>query len=255
MDENFDDNVSNMVFPVGKYKVLELFAGAGGLALGLEKAGLHCVALNEIDPYACKTLHTNRPNWQILQGDVKKHSFKGYQGEVDVVTGGFLCQAFSYAGKKLGLDDARGTLFYEFARVVQKIKPALCIGENVRGLLSHQKGKTLKGMISILNEIGYRIVPVEILKAIHFRVPQKRERLILAGIRKDIMIDFKYPKAHKKIYHLKDALKRGSLFDCEVPESKGAIYPEHKRKILDRVPPKGYWRDLPVDVKCVSSTC
>ena len=249
LDENFDDNVSNMVFPAGKYKVLELFAGAGGLALGLEKAGLHCVALNEIDPYACKTLHTNRPNWQILQGDVKKHSFKGYQGEVDVVTGGFPCQAFSYAGKKLGLDDTRGTLFYEFARVVQEIKPALCIGENVRGLLSHQKGKTLKGMISILNEIGYRIVPVEILKAIHFRVPQKRERLILAGIRKDITIDFKYPKAHKKIYHLKDALKRGFLFDCDVPKSKGAIYPEHKKRVLDRVPPKGYWRDLPVEVQ------
>ena len=123
LDENFDDNVSNMVFPAGKYKVLELFAGAGGLALGLEKAGLHCVALNEIDPYACKTLHTNRPNWQILQGDVKKHSFKDYQGEVDVVTGGFPCQAFSYAGKKLGLDDARKTYFMSLQEWFKKLNP------------------------------------------------------------------------------------------------------------------------------------
>ncbi len=248
-DENFDDEISNYVEPQQEYKVLELFAGAGGLAIGLEKSGLKCMALNEIDKWACETLRMNRPNWNVMEGDIKEYSFSEYHGKVEVVTGGFPCQAFSYAGKKLGLNDARGTLFYEFARVVQEVNPVLCIGENVRGLVSHDKGKTLAGMISILDEIGYKAVPVEILKAVHYRVPQKRERLILVGIRKDVDIEYKYPKPHKKIYNLKDALKKGELFNCDVPKSNGATYPDYKKEVLEMVPPKGYWRDLPIEVQ------
>ncbi len=248
-DDIVVDEVSNFVEPEKEYSVLELFAGAGGLAIGLEKAGLKCVALNEIDKWACETLRNNRPNWNVLEGDIRNFNFTEYKGKVDVVTGGFPCQAFSYAGKKLGLNDARGTLFYEFARVVKEVQPAICIGENVRGLLSHEKGKTLEGMISILDEIGYKVVPIQVLKAIYYRVPQKRERLILVGVRKDIDLDFEYPKPHNKIYNLEDALKKGELFDCDVPESKGAQYPEYKKQVLDMVPPKGYWRDLPIDVQ------
>ncbi|CAN0573497.1 unnamed protein product, partial [Ectocarpus sp. 12 AP-2014] len=215
MGELFDEEdikeVSNFVEPIKQYSVLELFAGAGGLAVGMEKAGLKCVVLNEIDKWACQTLRNNRPNWNVLEGDIKNFDFSEYHNKVDVVTGGFPCQAFSYAGKKLGLNDARGTLFYEFARVVQEVNPPICIGENVRGLLSHEKGKTLEGMISILDEIGYNVVPVQVLKAINYRVPQKRERLILVGVRKDIDLEYEYPKPHKKIYNLSDALKKGDL--------------------------------------------
>lgn len=248
-DEIIEDDVSNYVEPENEYSVLELFAGAGGLAIGLEKSGLRCVALNEIDKWACQTLRNNRPNWNVLEGDIKDFDFSKFKNKVDVVTGGFPCQAFSYAGKKLGLNDARGTLFYEFARVVQEVNPAICIGENVRGLLSHEKGKTLQGMISILDEIGYKVAPVQVLKAINFRVPQKRERLILVGIRKDIDIEFEYPKPSRKIYNLKDALKKGELYNCDVPKSEGSTYPEHKKEVLDLVPPKGYWRDLPLDIQ------
>jgi len=243
------DEVSNFVEPDNEYSVLELFAGAGGLAIGLEKAGLKCVALNEIDKWACETLRNNRPNWNVLEGDIKNYDFRDYNGKVDVVTGGFPCQAFSYAGKKLGLKDARGTLFYEFARVVQEVQPAICIGENVRGLLSHEKGKTLEGMISILDEVGYKVAPVQVLKAINYRVPQKRERLILVGVRKDIDMNFKYTMPHNKIYNLADALKRGELFDSDVPKSIGAKYPDYKKQVLDMVPQKGYWRDLPLDIQ------
>ncbi len=240
---------SNFVKPDYEYKVLELFAGAGGLAVGMEKAGLKCVAMNEIDKYACETLRKNRPTWNILEGDIKNFGFSEYYNQVDVVTGGFPCQAFSYAGKRLGFEDARGTLFYEFARVVKEVNPPICIGENVKGLLSHDNGKTLQGMISILDEIGYRVVPVEVLKAINYKVPQKRERLILVGIRKDIEINYEYPKPYKKIYTLEDALKKGELFNCNVPKSNGAKYPESKKSVLDLVPPKGYWRDLPVEIQ------
>lgn len=244
------DNVDNFEKPKTNYSVLELFAGAGGLALGLEKSGLKCVALNEIDKWACKTLKINRPKWNVLEGDIANYDFSEYKGSLDVVTGGFPCQAFSYAGKKLGLDDARGTLFYEFARVVKETQPKICIGENVKGLMNHDKGNTLAGMISVLDEIGYRVVsPVQVLKAINYKVPQKRERLILVGVRKDIKEEFEYPKPYTEIYNLKDALKKGELFASDVPKSEGSKYPIHKKEILDLVPPKGYWRDLPLDIQ------
>lgn len=249
LNKDVQDNVSNFMEPENEYTVLELFAGAGGLAVGMEKAGLKCVALNEIDKHACETLRKNRPNWNVLEGDIKKFDFSQYHNKIDVVTGGFPCQAFSYAGKRLGFEDARGTLFYEFARVVKEVNPPICIGENVKGLLSHDNGNTLKGMISILDEIGYNVVPVEVLKAINYKVPQKRERLILVGIQKDIDLKYEYPKPYKKIYNLKDALKKGELFNCNVPKSPGATYPESKKSVLDLVPPKGYWRDLPIDIQ------
>lgn len=104
-------------------------------------------------------------------------------------------------------------------------------------------------MISILDEIGYRVVPVQVLKAIHYKVPQKRERLILVGVRKDIETEYLYPKPYKKIYNLKDALKQGELFDCDVPKSSGAKYPMSKKAVLDLVPQKGYWRDLPLEIQ------
>lgn len=247
---NEDGFIGNKEIPNKKFSVLELFAGAGGLGLGLEKAGLKCVALNEIDKWACETLRQNRPNWNVLEGDIKNFSFSKYENKVDVVTGGFPCQAFSYAGKKLGLNDTRGTLFYEFARVVNEVKPKICLGENVKGLLSHEKGKTLEGMISVLDEIGYNVVsPTQVLKAINYNVPQKRERLILIGVRKDIDLKYSYPLPYSTIYNLSDALKKGKLFDSDVPKSEGSKYPKHKKDILDLVPQKGYWRDLPLDIQ------
>lgn len=244
-----DSNIDNTVIPLKNYNVLELFAGAGGLAIGLEQSGIKCAALNEIDKWACATLRENRPNWNVLEGDIKDFDFSEYENQVEIVTGGFPCQAFSYAGKKLGLEDARGTLFYEFARVVKEVNPLICVGENVKGLLSHDKGKTLEGMISILDEIGYNVVPVQVLKAINYKVPQKRERLILVGIRKDIEVEYEYPTPYNVIYNLSDALKKGKLYDTDVPKSGGSKYPEHKKQILDLVPPKGYWRDLPLDIQ------
>lgn len=246
---NAESKKETPVNPTKQFTVLELFAGAGGLAIGLEAAGLKCLALNEIDHWAAETLRKNRPSWNVIEDDIKNVSFKKYKNKVDVVTGGFPCQAFSYAGKKLGLQDARGTLFYEFARAVQETKPLICIGENVRGLLSHENGRTLEGMISILDEIGYKVVDPKVLKAIYYKVPQKRERLIIVGIRKDIDIEFDYPKPYKKIFTLKDALKKGELYNKDVPKSPGAIYPIRKKEILDLIPQGGYWRDLPLELQ------
>lgn len=250
LDFLFDkESAEPLVKPEKTFNVVELFAGAGGLAIGLEKAGLKCLALNEIDHWAAETLRINRPHWKVIEDDIKNIDFSEFKGKVDVVTGGFPCQAFSYAGKKLGLKDARGTLFYEFARAVNETKPLICVGENVRGLLNHDNGKTLAGMKSILDEIGYRPLDERILKAIFYKVPQKRERLILIGIRKDIDINFTFPKPHNKIYNLKDALKKSELYPTNVPKSEGAKYPKRKKEILDKVPAGGYWRDLPLKLQ------
>jgi DNA (cytosine-5)-methyltransferase 1 len=246
---NTEEN-TNYTKPNRDYKAIELFAGAGGLAVGLEQAGLKCLVLNEFDHWASETLRNNRPDWNVIEDDVKNVSFKEYKGKADIVTGGFPCQAFSYAGKKLGLNDARGTLFYEFARVVQETMPPICIGENVRGLLNHDNGRTIAGMISILNEIGYQVLPPRLLKAIFYKVPQKRERVLIVGIRKDIdRTLFDFPKPYKKIYNLKDALKKGELFHKDVPDSQGQKYPKTKEEVLDMVPEGGYWRDLPLDIQ------
>ncbi len=245
-----NDEVANFVNPERDYHAIELFAGAGGMAVGMEKAGLKCVALNEIDHWAAETLRKNRPNWNVIEDDVRNVSFESYKGKIDIVTGGFPCQAFSYAGKKLGLQDARGTLFYEFARVVLETMPPVCIGENVRGLLSHEEGRTIEGMVSILDEIGYQVLPPRLLKAIFYKVPQKRERVLIVGIRKDINpLLFEFPKPYNRVYNLRDALKKGDLFDIDVPNSPGQNYPKYKREVLKLVPQGGYWRDLPLDIQ------
>ena len=125
---------------------IDLFAGAGGTALGLENAGIKHVALNEWDKSASATLRINRPDWNVIEGDIADVNFSKYQRKVDIVEGGFPCQAFSYAGKKMGFEDARGTLFYEFARVVKEVQPKVVIGENVKGLLTHDNGRTLNSL-------------------------------------------------------------------------------------------------------------
>lgn len=246
----FDDEKKHQYHnPIHKFKTIELFAGAGGLALGLENAGLECVLLNELDKDACKTLKFNRPDWKVIEGDVKNIDFTKYRKEIDIVAGGFPCQAFSYAGKKLGFEDARGTLFYEFARCIKETNPLIAIGENVRGLLNHEGGQTLAGMVSVLEELGYDVMPPQVLKAIFHRVPQKRERLLIVAIRKDGGIKFDFPKPHKELFTVKDALKAGRLYNCDVPESAGQRYPKRKREIMDLVPQGGYWRDLPIEIQ------
>ncbi len=234
-----------------KYKLVELFAGCGGLALGMEKAGFNSVLLNEFDKHACNTLRENRPEWNVIEGDIAGVDFTGYKDKIDILSGGFPCQAFSYAGKKLGFEDTRGTLFFEFARAVKETNPKIIVGENVRGLLKHENGKTLEAIASVIDEIGYDLVDPRVLKAVFYQVPQKRERLFLIGIRKDIApyVQFNWPSPYSRIMTMKDALKKGDLFNTDVPESPGQTYPERKKEILSLVPQGGYWRDLPEDLQ------
>lgn len=233
--------------PLRKFSSVELFAGAGGLALGLESAGFEAILLNEIDKNACNTLKNNRPNWNVLHENISNLDFSFLKNKIDFLSGGFPCQAFSYAGNKLGFDDTRGTLFFEFARAVKEIQPKVFLGENVKGLLKHENGKTLLTITNVLKDLGYTLIEPRVLKAIFYKVPQKRERLFIIGIRNDLFekYQFSWPSPYKRIMTLKDALYKGELFDSDVPESIGQKYPQRKKEIIDKIPQGGYWKDLP----------
>ncbi|MFT6835724.1 MAG: DNA (cytosine-5)-methyltransferase 1 [Francisellaceae bacterium] len=238
--------------PKRRYNLVELFAGGGGLALGMEQAGFESVLLNEMDKHACNTLKHNRPDWNVIQGDISGIDFTTINEEVDVLTGGFPCQAFSYAGKSLGFEDTRGTLFYQMARAIKETKPKIFMAENVRALLTHDNGRTLETIKKVIEEIGYTlIVEPKVIKSIFYKVPQKRERLILVGVRNDLVnkAEFKWPSPYKRVMTLSDAFNKGELFDTDVSESAGQNYPKRKAEIMEQVPQGGYWRDLNDDLQ------
>jgi DNA (cytosine-5)-methyltransferase 1 len=160
---------------------IELFAGAGGLALGVERAGFHTLALIEFDKDAAATLKVNRPAWNVIHDDVANVSpldlcelWSIPVGELDMLSGGAPCQPFSYAGKGLGLDDARGTLFYHFAVFLEKLRPKTFLFENVRGLLTHDCGRTYNTILDIFADAGYTIQK-KVLNAWDYGVAQKRD--------------------------------------------------------------------------------
>lgn len=248
LDSRWDEEMK--VTPLRQYNSVELFAGGGGLALGLSLAGFNHVLLNEFETFACNTLKSNRPDWNVLEGDVRHIDFTPLRGKIDFLSGGFPCQAFSYAGKQAGFNDTRGTLFFELARAVKEIQPLVFLGENVKGLTSHDDGRTFETIKNTIAELGYSLVEPQVLKAIMYQVPQKRERLILIAIRNDIAekVQFHWPTPYERILTLRDALYKGVIFDNDVPESEGVKYPEKKRRVLELVPQGGDWRDLPEDI-------
>ncbi len=220
-----------------KLTSIELFAGAGGLALGMHNAGIQSKLLIDIDKDSVATLKKNMPEWNAHCDSVMDIDLDEYKNQIDVMAGGFPCQAFSYAGKSLGFADTRGTLFYEYARLIEQVKPRLVLGENVKGLLNHDNGRTLNVIVKELENLGYRVA-FKVLRAQFLDVPQKRERLIIFGIRKDQASDFLFPIEKDYTIDLRAALKG-------VPKSEGQTYSESKARIMNLIPEGGYWRDLP----------
>lgn len=249
IESRWDDEMTTK--PTRDYYSIELFAGGGGLAIGMELAGFKHVLLNEFDHNACETLRLNRPLWNVVEGDVCNVDFTKWKGVVDFISGGFPCQAFSYAGKGGGFNDTRGTMFFQLARAIKEIQPKVFLGENVRGLEAHDNGKTLEVIKNVISELGYTLVDPRVLKAIRYKVPQKRERLILIGIRNDYAdkVKFEWPSPYHRIMTLRDAFFSGELYSCDVPDSPYQKYPEKKKRVLAMVPEGGDWRDLPEEVQ------
>lgn len=164
-------------------KFLDLFAGIGGFRLGMESAGHECVGFCEIDKYArasYKAIHNTEGEIELHDiTRVTDESIRGI-GSVDIICGGFPCQAFSIAGNRRGFEDTRGTLFFEIARFASILRPKYLFLENVRGLLNHDKGNTFEIILSALDELGYN-VEWQVLNSKNFGVPQNRERVFIIG--------------------------------------------------------------------------
>ncbi len=169
---------------------LEICAGAGGQALGLEQAGFKHVALVEIDKHACNTLRYNRPNWNVIEGDVRSFDGKPYHG-VDLLCGGVPCPPFSKAGKQLGADDERD-MFPQVIRLAAETSPKAIMIENVRGLLDERFKSYRHSLESRVNELGYTS-DWRLLNSSDFGVSQLRPRVVFICVRNDLATDFSWP--------------------------------------------------------------
>ncbi len=167
---------------------IDLFAGIGGFRSGMERNNLKAIAFSEIDKYASlsyKSIYDTKDEVEL--GDITKISDTYWQEfkDVDFIVGGSPCQAFSLAGKRLGFEDTRGTLFFDYANAIKQVKPKYFLFENVKGLVSHDKGNTVRIILKTFDELGYD-VDFDIFNSKYYGVPQNRERIYIIGKRKDL---------------------------------------------------------------------
>lgn len=174
------------------YTAIEICAGAGGQALGLEKAGFRHTALIEYEKDYCECLKKNRPEWNVICQDVKDFDGSKYKRSIDLLAGGVPCPPFSVAGKQLGAEDDRD-LFPQMLRLVKEISPKIVMIENVRGLLSSLFDNYRTRILDELRMSGYN-VHIQLLNASDYGVPQLRPRVIIIGVRNDIKDTFEYPQ-------------------------------------------------------------
>jgi DNA (cytosine-5)-methyltransferase 1 len=217
---------------------IEVCAGCGGLSSGFMRAGFKPLLLNEIQKTFCKTLRKNHEGVNIKEGSMLDLDLKPFKGQVDILQGGVPCQAFSHAGDRKGLEDPRGKLIVQFNKLINECEPKMFLVENVKGLTTHDKGETFKGILKLFENEGKYKVYHKILNAKDYDVPQKRERVIIVGVHNSINKVFTYPEKSKTPVLLKDVL-------VDVPPSPGAVYPEHKAAVMKLVPQGGCWVDLP----------
>ncbi|MEZ9245925.1 DNA cytosine methyltransferase [Vibrio lentus] len=188
-------------------EVISLFSGAGGLDIGFKQAGFNIAVAVEQDPSCCNTLRLNNPDLTVVEGDVSKISTVDILKaanlaplEAALVIGGPPCQSFSLAGKRMGMDDERGMLILEFSRVIHEALPKAFVMENVKGMLNWEKGRALEAILNEFkepvifegNEYHYE-VSYQVLNAVSYGVPQRRERLFIVGNRIDKSFTFPAP--------------------------------------------------------------
>jgi DNA (cytosine-5)-methyltransferase 1 len=176
------------------FTFIDLFAGIGGFRLAMQNLGGECVFTSEWDEQSQKTYKANFG--EVPFGDITKQETKDFiPSTFDVLCAGFPCQAFSIAGKRGGFDDTRGTLFFDVAEIIKKHRPKAVFLENVKGLISHDKGRTLQTILNVLSvDLGYFVPEIKTINAKDFGVPQNRERLYIAAFRSDIDAkNFEYP--------------------------------------------------------------
>ncbi len=211
------------------YSSLEICAGAGGQALGLEMAGFKHLTLVEYEKDYCVSLKRNRPEWDVRCMDVCEFDGRPYRGMVDLLAGGVPCPPFSIAGKQLGAEDERD-LFPQMLRLVEEIDPRIVMIENVRGFLGKQFDTYRNSIIARLNKLGYN-VHLSLLNASDYGVPQLRPRAIIIGIRTDMYDIFTFPQPHPE----KNQTVGNTLYDLMAANGwKGA---EQWRNLANKIAP------------------
>lgn len=212
------------------FRFIDLFAGIGGIRLGFESVGGHCVFSSEFDEDACKTYEANFGEHPA--GDITKIEAKSIP-DFDILLGGFPCQAFSIIGKKEGFaNETCGTLFFDIERILKEKRPPAFMLENVRNLTAHDGGNTFKVIKNHLEALGYHVY-AKVLNALDYGVPQKRERIIIVGFLDDVKFRFPDPVDESKRKHLADILE-------EQVDRKYYVREEIKRSRLERLKDKEY---------------
>ena len=226
-----------------KYTFIEVCAGGGGLSSGLIKSGFTPLLLNDNNNDCCKTLKKNHPETNVVLGSMEKIDYSKYINKVDLLTGGVPCQSFSQAGLRKGLEDPRGDLMIKFIDILNLIIPNVFMIENVKGLLTHDKGNTIKKIIENINKNNLYDINYKCLDSSKHNIPQKRERVFIVGVLKTINNgSFNFPEESVTKKVLKDVL-------YNVPISEGSKYTENKIKLFKMIPQGGCWINLPENIQ------
>lgn len=174
-------------------KIISLFSGCGGLDLGFEKAGFKVAFANEFDKTIWETFKINHPNTKLIEGDIRNIKEEDFPDEVDGIIGGPPCQSWSEAGSLRGIEDERGQLFFEYIRILKNKKPKFFLAENVSGMLADRHSEAVKHILNLFEEAGYD-VSLTMVNAKDYGVAQERKRVFYIGFRKDLNINFSFPK-------------------------------------------------------------
>jgi len=239
------------------YKIFSTFTGAGGLDLGFHggfeflgkefpKLNFETVKAIELNPFACKTAKRNFPNCEVLEKDILEVKPEKFIGDYDILLGGFPCVSFSIVGKRAGItDDKNGKLYESFANFVETLKPKVFLAENVKGILSANKGKAIEVIKKRFEDTGYKL-QVHLVNFADYGVPQLRQRVLFIGVRKDIEKDFVMPKTTcQKHITSKDAFKN---IDKSCENSNLMKSMPKTIKMLQAIPEGGNFKDLPPEL-------
>ncbi len=177
--------------------VISLFSGCGGLDLGFERAGFQVPVANEFDPTIFETFKVNHPNTHLIEGDIRKVTKEDIlpflDGEVDGIIGGPPCQSWSEAGALRGIEDARGQLFFDYIRILTEFKPKFFLAENVSGMLANRHSEAVQNILGLFENAGYDVT-LTLVNAKDYGVAEERKRVFYIGFRKDLHVDFVFPK-------------------------------------------------------------
>ena len=173
-------------------KVISLFSGCGGLDFGFEKAGFKIPVANEYDKTIWETFKANHPDTYLIEDDIRKIDEKAFPDDVDGIIGGPPCQSWSEAGALRGIEDARGQLFYDYIRILRKIKPKFFLAENVSGMLADRHSEAVQNILKLFEDSGYHVT-LTLVNAKDYGVAEERKRVFYIGFRKDLGISFQFP--------------------------------------------------------------